>query len=155
MEHWSGRNSHVSAEQPNPPFGVIRDRQLATINLSLALFKWDHGMACNLKEVAVVTGYYYGQVRRWDLPLFEGKITRSEFFAWKRKKMAKSCTSDDDTEQAPRSDTSLGPATAARQRRSMMGNLKPSIRTADSPPNNFPGCSEGTMQMTDVQDVLG
>jgi hypothetical protein len=110
VPHCNGQHGQPPVELKTP-IGVTRDRQLAAINLSVALFKWDHGMACNLKEVAVVTGYHYAQVRRWDLPLFEGKITRSEFLAWKRKEMADRDTSDANADR-PR-----GPATAARQRR--------------------------------------
>jgi hypothetical protein len=113
----SHQNGQVSVEQLNPPVGLTRDRQLAAINLSVALFKWDHGMACNLKEVAVVSGYHYAQVRRWDLPLFEGKITRSEFLAWKRKKMARRRPGQPDAEATLLLEPCLGPATAARQRR--------------------------------------
>jgi hypothetical protein len=99
------------------PAGITRDRQLAGVDLSVALFKWTHEMACNLKQVAIVTGYHYAQVRRWGLPLFDGKITRSEFNRWKRNKMAEKHSGR--TDRKPRLEFSrpVGPATAARNRR--------------------------------------
>jgi hypothetical protein len=117
MPRCNGHPGQFCAEQLNPPVCVTRDRQLASVNLSVALFKWDHGIACNLKEVAIVTGYYYAQVRRWGLPLFEGKITRSEFIAWKRKRMADRHVDQSAAKEALGLDRSVGPATAARQRR--------------------------------------
>ena len=46
------------------------------------------GLALNLKELAVATGYGYSTVRVWHsngMPLLDGKITRSEALAWRRK----------------------------------------------------------------------
>lgn len=46
------------------------------------------GMALNLKELAIATGYGYSTVRCWHtngMPLLDGKITRSEALAWRRK----------------------------------------------------------------------
>ena len=106
------------------PVGIIRDKQLAGVDFCVALFKWTHQVACNLKEVAIVTGYHYGQVRRWELPLFDGKITRSEFIAWKRKKMAEKRSNQAQTEPVFADDRPVGPATAARQRRSAATNFE-------------------------------
>ncbi len=100
-----------------PPLRVTRDKQLAVVDVSVALFKWNHGIACNLKEVAVVTGYYYAHVRRWSLPLFDGKITRSEFIIWKRKKMEEMNPNQANGQSVPPAARALGPATAARHRR--------------------------------------
>ena len=46
------------------------------------------GLALNLKELAVATGYGYSTVRGWHyngMPLLDGKITRTEALAWRRK----------------------------------------------------------------------
>jgi hypothetical protein len=121
MLHGQGQNGFVSI---NPAVTVTRDKQLAAVNVSVALFKWHHEMACNLKEVAVVTGYYYAHVRRWGLPLFDGKITRAEFTAWKRKRMAEKRTDQAERQPPLPLDRRVGPATAARQRRLAASNLK-------------------------------
>jgi hypothetical protein len=45
------------------------------------------GMALNLKELAVATGYGYSTVRGWHLngmPLLDGKITRKEALTWRK-----------------------------------------------------------------------
>src|SRR5713101_3325450 len=65
------------------PDGVVRDKQLQGVNIAATLFKWSNGMAVNLKELAVVTGYDYATVRHWGVPLFDRKITKLEFSAWK------------------------------------------------------------------------
>src|SRR5439155_7272955 len=65
------------------PEGVVRDKQLQAVNIAAALFKWNNGMAVNLKELAVLTGYDYATVRRWGVPLFDRKITKLEFNQWK------------------------------------------------------------------------
>ena len=46
------------------------------------------GLALNLKELAVATGYGYSTVRGWHyngMPLLDGKITRGEALAWRKK----------------------------------------------------------------------
>jgi hypothetical protein len=98
------------------PDGVVRDKQLQVVNIAATLFKWNNGMAVNLKELAVVTGYDYAAVRHWGVPLFNRKITKLEFNQWKREQRKKE-VSDREQPIAPRADLSPGPATAARQRR--------------------------------------
>jgi hypothetical protein len=115
-----------------PPLRVTRDKQLAVVDVSVALFKWNHGIACNLKEVAVVTGYYYAHVRRWGLPLFDGKITRSEFITWKRKKMEETKPNEANGQFVPPADRPQGPATAARQRRLDATKFDGSLRRGGS-----------------------
>lgn len=101
----------------SPP-KITADKQLVGIDVSVALFKWKNSVACNLKEVAVATGYDYKHVRNWGLPLFDGKITRSEFEAWKRQRKQKKKNGNSPNEQSePRKDRKPGLATAARQRR--------------------------------------
>lgn len=100
------------------PAGLVRDKQLQFVDILKTLFKWNNGMALNLKEVAVVTGYDYGRVRRWGVPLFAGKITKSEFESWKRREKTQAAN-----ENVPGPNPTFplgkgtGPATAARQRR--------------------------------------
>ena len=46
------------------------------------------GLALNLKELAIATGYGYSTVRGWHyngMPLLDGKTTRSEALAWRKK----------------------------------------------------------------------
>jgi hypothetical protein len=116
-----------------PPLGVTLDKQLAVVDVSVALFKWSHGISCNLKEVAVVTGYYYAHVRRWGLPLFDGKITRSEFITWKRKKMEETKPNEANEQSIPSADRPLGPATAARRRRLAADKFDKSALLGGSP----------------------
>jgi hypothetical protein len=43
------------------------------------------GMALNLKELAIATGYGYSKVREWHdhgLPLIDGRITLADARAW-------------------------------------------------------------------------
>jgi hypothetical protein len=98
------------------PEGVVRDKQLQVVNVAATLFKWNNGMAVNLKELAVVTGYDYATVRRWGVPLFDRKITKLEFSAWKHEQ-GKTEIKESEQPVAPRPDQPPGPATAARQRR--------------------------------------
>jgi hypothetical protein len=98
------------------PEGVVRDKQLQGVNIAATLFKWNNGMAVNLKELAVVTGYDYATVRRWGVPLFDRKITKLEFNKWKHEQ-GKLEIKEKEQLIAPRADQSPGPATAARQRR--------------------------------------
>lgn len=98
------------------PEGVVRDKQLQVVNIAATLFKWNNGMAVNLKELAVVTGYDYAMVRRWGVPLFDRKITKLEFNQWKCEQ-GKLAIKERTQPIAPRADASAGPATAARQRR--------------------------------------
>jgi hypothetical protein len=118
-----------SVRRVDVPTGITRDKQLAGVDLCVALFKWSHQIACNLKEVAIVTGHHYAQVRRWRLQLFDGKITRSEFIAWKRETTAKR-HSDQTPREAMSCLQSIGPATAARQRRFAAAN---SVNSTPSP----------------------
>ena len=130
------RNGPFRVHRIDPPVGVTRDRQLAAV----ALFKWTNEMAGNLKEVALVTGYHYAHVRRWRLPLFDGKITRSEFSGWKRKRMAdKSCSQ---AKQKPGLSLgpAIGPATAARQRRLATCDLGLVQPPSVAPPQNGDRC---------------
>lgn len=97
---------------------LTRDKQLLEIDAAAALFKWHNGIACNLKEVAVSSGYGYWLVRSWDLPLFHEKITKREFEKWKRDQMKaeiKEPPTSDRAGQPP------GPGTRARQRRLAAG----------------------------------
>jgi hypothetical protein len=128
----NGPNGALPVHRIDSPVGLTRDRQLAAVDLSTTMFKWTHEMACNLKEVAAVTGYHYAQVRRWGLPLFEGKITKSEFIAWKRKKMADKRSDQAQRQPALPLDRPLGPATAARQRRLAAGDLHRAPRPQSS-----------------------
>src|SRR6266404_5454267 len=98
------------------PEGVVRDKQLQVVNIAATLFKWSNGMAVNLKELAVVTGYDYATVRRWGVPLFDRKITKLEFNQWKCEQ-SRIGVNERKQPIAPRADASPGPATAARQRR--------------------------------------
>ena len=98
------------------PEGVVRDKQLQVVNIAATLFKWSNGMAVNLKELAVVTGYDYATVRRWGVPLFDRKITKLEFNEWKREQ-GRIGIEERKQSIVPRSDASPGPATVARQRR--------------------------------------
>jgi hypothetical protein len=98
------------------PEGVVRDKQLQVVNIAATLFKWGNGMAVNLKELAVATGYDYATVRRWGVPLFDRKITKLEFNEWKREQ-GRIGIEERKQSIAPRADASPGPATAARQRR--------------------------------------
>src|SRR2546430_626030 len=107
----NGPNGALPVHRSDSPVGIARDRQLAGIDLCVALFKWTHEMACNLKEVAIATGYHYAQVRRWGLPLFDGKVTRSEFIAWKRKKIADKRSGHAEAQPAMPAHHDLGPAT--------------------------------------------
>jgi hypothetical protein len=100
------------------PARLVRDKQLQTVDVYAALFKWNNGMAVNLKELAVVTGYHYATARRWGVPLFAGKITKSEFESWKRREKTQCANGPELIAQTgPRADQRPGPATAARQRR--------------------------------------
>src|SRR5437762_12734928 len=128
----NGENKQVSARQiagehlakiengclsPNcVPEGVVRDKQLQVVNIAATLFKWNNGMAVNLKELAVVTGYDYATVRRWGVPLFDRKITKLEFNQWKCEQ-GKLAIKERTQPIAQRANPSPGPATAARQRR--------------------------------------
>ena len=107
----------MAALSPNcGPEGVVRDKQLQVVNIAATLFKWNNGMAVNLKELAVVTGYDYATVRRWGVPLFDRKITKLEFNEWKREQ-GKLEIKERNRPITPRADQSPGPATAARRRR--------------------------------------
>ena len=100
------------------PAGLVRDKQLQVVDVPTALFKWNNGMAVNLKELAVVTGYDYASVRRWGVLLFTGEITKSEFESWKRsRKTERADNQVATTESALRVDQTIGPATAALSRR--------------------------------------
>jgi hypothetical protein len=100
------------------PARLVRDKQLQVVDVPTALFKWNNGMAVNLKELAVVTGYDYASVRRWYVPLFAGKITKSEFESWKRsKKIERVDNQVATTESAFCVDQTIGAATAALSRR--------------------------------------
>jgi len=100
------------------PAGLVHDKQLQVVDVPTALFKWNNGMAVNLKELAVVTGYDYASVRRWGVPLFTGKITKSEFESWKRSKGTESVDNQvATTESTLGVDQTIGPATAALSRR--------------------------------------
>ncbi|SRR6266496_379841 len=120
----SGENKRCSACQrangclspDRVPDGVVRDKQLRVVNIAATLFKWNNGMAVNLKELAVLTGYDYATVRRWGVLLFERKITKLEFNEWKREQ-GKIEIKERKQPIAPRADQSPSPATAARQRR--------------------------------------
>jgi hypothetical protein len=147
MSDCNGQNGQLFVNRFDPPVCVTRDKQLAAINLPAALFKWDHGMACNLKEVAVVTGYYYAQVRRWDLPLFDGKITRSEFLAWKRKKIADTHTSH------AKADRPLGPAAAAWQRRLARSKFDRPTNTSGSSAHRLVQKLAATTEVPDAQNL--
>lgn len=98
------------------PPGVVTNVQLRRYNVAAVLFKWNNGMAVNVQELCIATGYAYSKVRKWKLTLFEDKITRSEFNRWKR---AQPVT--ETLPAAPREDRQSGPATRARQRRSTSG----------------------------------
>src|SRR5438309_655442 len=80
----SSQGQMIALSSSQIPAGLVRDKQLQVVDVPTALFKWNNGMAVNLKELAVVTGYDYASVRRWGVPLFTGKITKSEFESWKR-----------------------------------------------------------------------
>lgn len=46
------------------------------------------GLALNLQELAIATGYGYSTVRRWHdngMPLLDGRITRSDALAWRKR----------------------------------------------------------------------
>lgn len=46
------------------------------------------GLALNLQELAIATGYGYSTVRGWHdngMPLLDGKITRKEALGWRRR----------------------------------------------------------------------
>ena len=148
----NGPNGTFPVHRIDSPIGITRDRQLAAVDLSAALFKWTHEMACNLKEVAVVTGYHYAHVRRWRLPLFDGKITRSEFIAWKRKKLAEKRPDEAERQQALPLDRSIGPATAARQRRLAVSNLNSTPR-AESPAHLSPHICAKTAQTAGLENA--
>jgi len=116
------------------PDGVIRDKQLKTVDVLAALFKWRHNIGVNLKELAVVNGQDYSRVRGWGVPLFDGKITRREFEAWKRQKKKEAQRGPlKDGEREQRGDRQSGPATAARQRRSTADKSDGSLRQHGSP----------------------
>jgi hypothetical protein len=106
----------VALSPDRVPEGVVRDKQLQVVNITATLFKWNNGMAVNLKELAVVTGYDYATVRRWGVPLFDRKITKLEFNEWKHEQ-GKMEIKERDQLIAPRANQSPGPATAARRRR--------------------------------------
>ena len=114
------------------PEGVVRDKQLQAVNIAAALFKWNNGMAVNLKELGVVTGYDYATVRRWDVPLFDRKITRIEFNRWKCEQ-GKLPIKGKTQPIAPRTEASPGPATAARRRRLAADKLGGSRHWHSSP----------------------
>lgn len=63
------------------------NKQLAGLLFENVRAKADKGLALNLREVAIVTGYGYRQVRDWNLPLLSGKITWTEFIAWKASRL--------------------------------------------------------------------
>jgi hypothetical protein len=106
----------VALSPDRVPEGVVRDKQLQGVNIAATLFKWSNGMAVNLKELAVVTGYDYATVRRWGVPLFDRKITKLEFNQWKYEQ-GKMEIKERNQPIAPRANQSPGPATAARRRR--------------------------------------
>jgi len=118
------------------PDGVVRDKQLQGVNIAATLFKWSNGMAVNLKELAVVTGYDYATVRHWGVPLFDRKITKLEFSAWKREQ-GKMEIKESGQPIAPRADQSPGPATAARQRRLATDKFGGPPRRRDSPTSSL------------------
>ena len=46
-----------------------------------------HGMALNLQELAIATGYGYSTIRGWHengMPLLDGRITMREALAWRK-----------------------------------------------------------------------
>jgi hypothetical protein len=116
QEMYSLHGAPVALLPDRVPEGVVRDKQLQGVNIAATLFKWNNGMAVNLKELAVVTGYDYATVRRWGVPLFDRKITKLEFNKWKHEQ-GKLEIKEKEQLIAPRADQSPGPATAARQRR--------------------------------------
>lgn len=112
------------------PPRIVYDKKLRRIDVRAALFKRDNGVALNLGELAVVSGYdYKSQVRKWPklehdpLPLFEGKITWPEFQAWKRRRQRAARKAP----QAGESPPPNGPATAALRRRSAAGKSDGSL----------------------------
>lgn len=106
------------------PAGLVHDKQLQVVDVPVALFKWNNGMAVNLKQLAVVTGYDYATVRRWGVPLFAGKITKSEFESWKREaKLQRAKDQVANRESGLPVDSAVGPATAALSRRLVTANL--------------------------------
>lgn len=106
----------VSLLRPDQiPANYPRDNQLKCVDVARAIFKWNNGIACNLKEVAVATGYDYWKIRRLNLPLFESKITQREFNAWKLWQKRKANRLQ--RQSGEREDQSPGPATAAQKRR--------------------------------------
>ena len=47
----------------------------------------ERGMALNMQELAVASGYGYSTVRQWHangMPLIDGKITLREALAWRK-----------------------------------------------------------------------
>ena len=122
----------VALSPDRVPEGVVRDKQLQAVNVAATLFKWNNGMAVNLKELAVVNGYDYATVRRWGVPLFDRKITKLEFNDWKREQ---SRIGIEEKKQpiAPCADASSGPATVARRRRLAADNFGGSPHWHGSP----------------------
>ena len=66
------------------------------------------GLAINLRQLAVATGYCYSIVRQWKkdgLPLKYGKITLADAYAWLKKfakvKLQESPTSESGCEHHP------------------------------------------------------
>jgi hypothetical protein len=66
------------------------NRQLAHIDFATIKAKSDVGLALNLRELSVRTGFGYTQVRRWilvGLPVFHGKVFWGDFVAWKAQRL--------------------------------------------------------------------
>ena len=82
-------NQIVGRFIPQPVVLVSVDAlALVTIDKDEILSRAREGLALNLKELAIATGYGYSTVRNWHsngMPLLDGKITRSEALAWRKK----------------------------------------------------------------------
>lgn len=125
-------------ETPQPQ--ITQDKQLLHLDVAATLFKWRNDIACNPKEVALATGYSYSKIRNWDLPWFEGGLTRTAFLKWKRQKERAREELDRNNEikshtieqGAQHEDRRPGPATAARQRRLNAGKFCGSPSKRDS-----------------------
>lgn len=63
------------------------EKQLLNVNQKAARGKAQRGEAMTLKELAVVIGMSYGEVRSWNLPRLGGKIFYDDFILWRRRQL--------------------------------------------------------------------
>jgi hypothetical protein len=112
---------------------LTSDRRLLRVDAPRAFFKRDNGMALNLLELAVVSGYDYKIVRSWDLPLIDGKITWPEYLKWRRSVIGESEVGNREHFSHTLTGPIPGHATRARRKRLIADRRDESRHPHDSP----------------------